>query len=187
MKKLGKHRRLGFGVALLAISAFALTGCFKDGIWIVGQQVQPGLYRSMGADSGKQCVYKRLGAEGQLNGEGMAYVGNGPQYLQVFPADSRITSEGCQLWVAAPDNQSARPEGAPYPDGMWRVGVDISTGRYRSAGSTTCEWRKLSNAGHDSAAIISQGTIASGTTFELEVTADTAFFWTRGCMGWHRI
>jgi hypothetical protein len=173
--------------ALAAAVALAATACYRDGTWIVYQQIQPGLYRSMGADPGRLCGYMRLGPQGQVHGDGFANDTDGPQYVEVAPTDHSFTTRSCQMWVAAPADQSALPGGPPIPDGMWRVGVDVSPGVYGARGSAICTWKRLSNARHDATSVIEEGTIGIGGFEVLTIQANDAFFETRGCEHWDRV
>jgi hypothetical protein len=175
-------------MAVLATAvALMAAACYRDGTWIVYQQIQPGLYRSMGAEPGRLCVYQRMGAGGVLHGEAFANDTNGPQYIEVAPTDVSFRTSGCQMWVAAPIDQSALPGGPPIPEGTWRVGVDIAPGVYSTTGSATCDWARLSNARHDGTSQIEHGELGPNEFKLLVIDANDAFFETRGCKPWERV
>ena len=183
-------KRTASVLALAAVASMLLTSCFRDGIWIVGVDIQPGLYRSLDAEPGRLCYYRRLdanGAEISTLGDNFSSRGNGPQYVEVAPGDASLETSGCEMWVAAPPDQSALPAGPTLPDGMWRVGVDIAPGTYSAGGSATCEWQRLSNARHDVTSVIESGLIAAGQFKLVTVSANDSFFWTRGCEPWQRL
>lgn len=73
-----------------------------DGMWLVGKQVKPGVYRST---AGIRCYWERLaGLSGKyvdlLDNGGFR---NGPTLVQILAADFAFTSQGCGAWERVSD------------------------------------------------------------------------------------
>jgi len=80
--------------------------------------------------------------------------------------------------------QSASPTGAnatSFADGMYEVGSAIQGGQYRTDGSDTCYWAKLSTG--DTNSIIENNLGAGPQT----VTIDSPFFESEGCGSWTKV
>jgi hypothetical protein len=69
---------------------------FGDGIFLVGRDIAPGLYR---ADGTSDCYWKRLS---DLSGDLDAILANdnavGQVYVEVLPTDAAFSTEGCGTW-----------------------------------------------------------------------------------------
>ena len=114
-----------------------VPGAFGDGTFRVGTGgIQPGTYRTAGSTN---CYWARLLAFGVsdilANG-----AGSGPAVVTILPTDGGFQSIGCGTWHL---NAPAVPTATPG-DGVWRVGVDIQPGTYRSSGGDPCYWALLS-------------------------------------------
>lgn len=113
-----------------------VPGSFVDGIYAVGTgDVQPGTYRAAGSTN---CFWERLLALSNQEVLGNR-AGSGPSMVTILPTDGAFRSTGCGTWVR---NAPAVPTAAPGP-GVWRVGVDIQPGTYRSSGGETCFWARI--------------------------------------------
>jgi hypothetical protein len=109
---------------------------FGDGIFRIGAGgIQPGTYRTVGTTN---CYWSRLSVFGGLdilaNG-----AGSGPAVVTIFSTDGGFQSTGCGTWLL---NAHAVPTATPG-DGVWRVGLDIQPGTYRSSGGDPCYWARL--------------------------------------------
>jgi hypothetical protein len=121
------------GVALAAPSqAVPGTTIPGDGTYIVGGDIQPGVYRSQGSDS---CYWKRLsGFSGSLHDIIANNLASGPQVVQVAPTDAAFVTARCGKWTlasaaggapwAAPSLPIATVPSAPPAAG----GVDLNLG-----------------------------------------------------------
>jgi hypothetical protein len=127
---------LRVGTRCSSFTAPVIPGTFGDGIFRVGAGgIQPGTYRTAGTAS---CYWARLwvfgGSDILANG-----AGSGPAVVTIFPDDGGFESRGCGTWLL---NAPAVPTATPG-DGVWRVGVDIQPGTYRSSGGDPCYWARL--------------------------------------------
>jgi hypothetical protein len=128
------------GVALAAPSqAVPGTTIPGDGTYVVGVDLQPGVYRSQGSDS---CYWKRLsGFSGSLHDIIANNLASGPQVVQIAATDAAFVTERCGTWTltsaaggapwAAPNPPVApmRPPVAPAPPATPpRGGVDLNVG-----------------------------------------------------------
>jgi hypothetical protein len=114
----------------------ALGTSFTDGIYKVGTGgIQPGTYRAAGSAN---CYWARLLALSNpeiLNNR----AGSGPSVVTILPTDGGFQSTGCGTWVL---NAPGVPTASPGP-GVWRVGIDIQPGTYRTSGGEACSWARL--------------------------------------------
>jgi hypothetical protein len=74
-----------------------------DGVFIVGIDVQPGMYKSAGPTRGTYCWWYRhstIGTQGSSAGD-VIQDGNsaGPQYVVIAPSDATFETEQCSTWV----------------------------------------------------------------------------------------
>lgn len=107
-----------------------------DGTFRVGTSgIEPGTYRTAGMTS---CYWARLLAFGVPDALAND-AGSGPAVVTILPTDGGFQSIGCGTWrLNAPAVPTAHPG-----DGVWRVGVDIQPGTYRSSGGDACSWARL--------------------------------------------
>ena len=114
---------------------------FGDGTWRVGVDIVAGTYRTEGTDS---CYWERLSG---FTGKFSDILANdnlpGPAVVAIRSSDAGYTSKRCGTWVLA---DTAKPEhpSTEVSDGTWRVGVDIVAGTYRTEGTDSCYWERLS-------------------------------------------
>lgn len=115
-------------------------GSFRDGTKLVGKDIEPGTYR---ADGGTRCYWARLAG---LGGEISDLLANGsesgPMIVTISRSDKAFESRRCGIWV--PD-LSAITDGvdAPFGDGHFIVGTDISAGTWRADSPSRCYWARL--------------------------------------------
>lgn len=115
---------------------------FKDGVYLVNQDIAPGTYRSTG--KGAACYWERDGEGDEILHNHFGLTGG---VVTIQPTDYRFESKRCGPWVAldpnnkvglAPDQQAA-----PKKDGFYVVGVDIAPGVWKSTGtSARCYWER---------------------------------------------
>ena len=164
---------LRVGTRCSSFSAPTVPGTFGDGIFRVGVGgIPPGTYRTAGAAS---CYWARLsvvgGSDVLANG-----AGSGPAVVTIFPDDGGFQSRGCGTWQL---NAPAVPTATPG-DGVWRVGVDIKPGTYRSPGGDACYWARLNGFAGNSQIEIHLG---SGPTMVTINPTDVGFE-SRKCGNW---
>ena len=85
--------------AVLGVVLLALTGCFGDGTWVVGNgegEMPPGVYT---AEAGPPCHWARYqgGTPGFITAENWAV---NRMFVEIIPQDNRFLSENCGTWVA---------------------------------------------------------------------------------------
>jgi hypothetical protein len=75
----------------------------SDGTYLVGTDIQPGLWRSDGGTDGMPCYWKRLsGLSGSLDDIIQNNVSDGPQVVQIQPTDKAFVTAHCQNWHKSP-------------------------------------------------------------------------------------
>lgn len=98
-----------------------------DGVYRVGTQIKPGLYKATGTGAG--CYWARLsGFSGLLKDVKANYFGSARTYVQINAGDAGFESHGCGSWT------TVTPTGPRATrittDGIYRVGIDILPGTY---------------------------------------------------------
>jgi hypothetical protein len=128
---------------------------FGDGTHIVGTDIAAGTYRN--SSSSGYCYWERLSGFGgsfdEIIANGLATY---RQVVTIKETDAGFSSTDCGTWSQdlSPITESAT---APFGDGMYLVGVDIAPGTWRSEGSSSCYWERLSGFGGDPGEIIANG------------------------------
>jgi hypothetical protein len=67
-----------------------------------------------------------------------------------------------------------------FGDGLYRVGIDIAAGNYRTSGGKDCYWERLNNLSGGFTGIIANGEPTEPTTVRV-LTSDKAFSVHGGC------
>lgn len=162
---------------------------FGEGAKVVGQDIQPGTYRSTGPGEGlfSACYWERLTGWGGTVDEIIA--NNFADYRQVVTiqeGDVGFNSHGCGEWTA---DLSAITESldAPFTDGTWIIGVDISAGTWQSEvpSSDGCYWERVSGFGGRLDDILANN--FADTQQVVTISASDAGFQTHGCGTWTKI
>ncbi|MEV0176515.1 hypothetical protein AB0I00_36080 [Streptomyces sp. NPDC050803] len=159
-----------------------------DGDFQVGSDVKPGTYRSTGNTDGL-CYWERAK---DSSGEMDSLLANdnvvGTSYVTVKATDKLFTSSDCNDWEAVDEKAKG---GSPASEmsgdgGMFRVGVDIAPGTYKSTGNTddSCYWERTKDADHSIDSIIANNNV-SGTAV-VTISASDAYFKTAGCQDWKK-
>jgi hypothetical protein len=154
---------------------------FHDGTLRVGQDVQPGTYRTRSGSPG--CYFARLkGFSGQL--EDIAANGNtnGPAVVTITAADKGFQSRGCATWTS--DLSAITNSPTSFGDGDFIVGTDIQPGSYRSNGPGGCYYARLSGFSHELPDIIANDN-AQGPAVVTVAPGDKGFE-SSGCGTWTR-
>ena len=158
-----------------------------DGDFEVGGDVKPGLYRSTGnKDAG--CYWERAK---DASAETDSILANdnvtGTSYVEIKASDKLFKSSGCGTWEAV----DAKAKGAPGTTlkgdgGMFKVGVDIAPGTYRSTGNkdAECYWERSKDASHGTDSILANDNV-TGTAI-VKVGASDAYFKSSGCGDWKK-
>ena len=152
---------------------------FGNGTHAVPSDVQPGTYRSTGRAT---CYWMRMaGFGGELN-DIIANGNNAPEIVTIKARDAGFQTQGCGRWAPVKDTAPATPA-AEFGDGTYAVAVHIAPGKYRSNGSGTCYWARLSDFGHELDGIIANG---NNPTI-VQIAQSDAGFTSFGCGSWSRL
>ncbi|MEU9864574.1 hypothetical protein AB0D99_27230 [Streptomyces sp. NPDC047971] len=156
-----------------------------DGDFEVGKDVKPGLYRTSGNEDA-MCYWERAK---DSSGDTDSILANdnvtGTSYVEVKPSDKLFKSSGCKEWEAVDAKSTGSPKAAPKGDGgMYKVGLDIAPGTYKSTGNTddSCYWERAKDASHGTDSILANNNV-SGTAI-VKVSKSDAYFKTSGCGDW---
>jgi hypothetical protein len=69
------------------------------GTFLVGEDIQPGTYRSPGANDDGQCYWQRLSGLSGTNDDYIAYgSAEGPQVVTISPSDVAFKIQDCLPW-----------------------------------------------------------------------------------------
>ena len=117
-----------------------------NGIYFVGSEIQPGIYRTKGVDTSLYgCNWQRLSGFGAENNNIIVnyYEDRGlPTIVEIAQSDKGFKTQGCGKWyqesIPVADNLES------FTDGAFIVGVDIQPGVYKSSVQTGCYWERLS-------------------------------------------
>ncbi|MFF8608779.1 hypothetical protein ACF06X_22870 [Streptomyces sp. NPDC015346] len=156
-----------------------------DGDFEVGTDVKPGLYRTSG-NKDAMCYWERAK---DSSGETDSILANdnvtGTSYVLIKPTDKLFKSSGCAEWEAVDEKATGTPKTTLKGDGgMFKVGVDIAPGTYKSTGNEDdgCYWERSKDASHSTDAILANNNV-SGTAI-VKVSKSDAYFKTSGCGDW---
>lgn len=151
---------------------------FRDGTYIVGQDIPPGTYRNRAA---ARCYWERLkGFGGGLDDILANSISPGPAIVTILPTDKGFHSSTCGVFTQDLSAITASPA-SPFGDGTYIVNVDVAPGRWRSDGAGTCYWARLSSfTGRDD---IIANSIAKGPSI-VEISPGDRGFNSSGCGTW---
>jgi hypothetical protein len=107
-----KARQLIAAAAMVAIGCIAPAGrataapiypvpfMQHDGTYLVGTEIKPGLYLTLGGAGGGTCSWSRLSSVGSGDATNTIDHGESPdaQYAVVAPTDKAFETHGCQAW-----------------------------------------------------------------------------------------
>ncbi|MFD3994807.1 hypothetical protein [Streptomyces sp. NPDC058583] len=156
-----------------------------DGDFEVGADAKPGLYRSTGnKDAG--CYWERAK---NASGDPDSILANdnvtGTSYVEIKASDKLFKSSGCGTWEAVDAKAKGTPGTTLKGDGgMFKVGVDIAPGTYRSTGNkdAECYWERSKDASHGTDSILANDNV-TGTAI-VKVSATDGYFKTTTCGDW---
>lgn len=162
-----------------------------DGTFQVGSDVKPGTYRTTGNDALDGCYWERAK---DSTGEMDSIIANdnvtGASYVTIKATDKIFKSNGCNDWEAVPDKAPAG--GSPKTEfsgkgGMYRVGVDIAPGTYKSAGNSEdalCYWERDKDALHGLESIAANENVTGAGV--VTIAPGDAYFKTNDCNDWKK-
>ena len=155
---------------------------FSDGTHRVGEDIQPGTYRTREGSSG--CYYARLaGFSGELDEILANDNTNDPAIITIAPTDAGFESRRCATWTQ--DLSAITDNTTTFEDGTYIVGTDIEPGTYRSSGSSGCYYARLSGfSGGLENLIANDNTDAPAV---VEIAPTDAGFESKRCGTWTKI
>lgn len=163
----GQGSTTGGGAATAAPTAAAPSNTFKPGTYLVGSDIQPGIYEGKTADS---CYWSRLkDVSGSLDSILANDNSVGQFYIEVVQGDYALKI-GCEI---APMASVAKPAAflTSLPPGTYLIGRDIEAGTFKGqAGSDTCYWARLKNVNGGVDSIIANDN--SNGQYFIQVSAD---------------
>lgn len=153
---------------------------FGSGKKLVGTEVAFATYRTRSASAG--CYWERLtGLGGTLSEIGANDNTSGPAVVTIVAGDVAFNSSRCARWTQDLSAITSDPN-APFGDGTFIVGVDISPGVWRSDGAGNCYWQRQRGFTGELSDIIANDN-ASGPTIVQIGAADKGFSSSR-CGKW---
>lgn len=157
-----------------------------SGTYLVGQDFQAGVYRSIGNAS---CYWERArNAGGALSSIIANDIGAGQRLVYVRSTDKVFRTSRCHTWIRVPSSVlKSKSKSITIPgNGSYLVGSDFRPGTYRSSGNTSsCYWERARSADGTGGSIIANG-ISTGQLVVTVATGDSVFRTTR-CAAWKRI
>lgn len=147
---------------------------FGSGMFIVGDEIQPGLYRN----DGSITYWERLaGYSGELDDILSNGLPEGPAYVEIKESDEAFSSQGSGEWILIDDNYEGELL-TEFGDGQYLVGVDIEPGKYRNDNASGGYWARLSGFDGELDNIISNDIIEGSVIVEIS-PSDYGFETTR--------
>lgn len=117
----------------------------KDGFYVIGWDIAPGLWRSTG--TGANCYWERQNVTQDIIDNDIGFAGGA---AMIQPTDFVFYTKGCGDWVMLDSNNlpalPADKQQAPKKDGIYIIGLNMAPGKWRSNGAgEKCYWEKLTN------------------------------------------
>ena len=113
---------------------------FEDGDYMVGTDIQPGIYRTRTASIG--CYYSRLrGFGGGISDIISNENTNAPTIVTIATTDKGFSSKHCGTWIQ--DLSAITTNQTTFEDGTFIVNTDILPGTYKSSGDVGCYYSRL--------------------------------------------
>lgn len=120
---------------------------FKDGMYLVNEQIAPGTYRSDPKAKGGSCYWKRTSEGDDILSNDYTLPG---ALVTIQSSDYKFESRGCGTWtmidLAAPPVLPIEQQVAPKVDGHYMVGIDMAPGLWWNDGkSSKCYWERANS------------------------------------------
>ncbi|MER6343404.1 hypothetical protein ACWC10_02975 [Streptomyces sp. NPDC001595] len=158
-----------------------------DGDFQVGSDIKPGTYRTTG-NTDDMCYWERAkDASGEMDSLLANDNVSGTSYVTIKDTDKIFKSSGCNDWEAVDTKAKGSPaDKMAGSGGMFRVGVDIAPGTYKSTGNTDdmCYWERAKDADHSIDSIIANNNVSGSAV--VTISASDAYFKTSGCQDWKK-
>lgn len=143
---------------------------FGEGTHIIGEDIQPGIYRNEGGVN----YWARLSG---FSGEISEVIANGslqsgPLIVEILETDKGFESQGAGLWYLIDDSYIPKLL-TEFGDGYYIVGKDIEPGTYRSDGAEY--WARLKDFTGGIDSIIANGAFEEGSKIVQISSSDVGF------------
>lgn len=116
---------------------------FSDGTYRIGTDIPAGTYRTRRDAAG--CYWEReSGFSGSSSDIKANNFTNAHDVVTIDPSDAGFKTNGCGIWTSDLSALTQSPT-APFSDGTWIVGTDISSGTWSAPGGSGCYWARLSD------------------------------------------
>lgn len=162
----------------------AKTKTYGSGTYVVGEDIEPGLYKS----EGNIIYWARLSGFGGAVEDILAN-GNpqGAEVVEIKETDKGFETTGSGSWFKIEEDNQQGELLTEFGDGTYIVGKDIEPGTYRSDGNVQIigYWARLSNFTGELDAIIANGNPEGSVV--VEITPNDAGFQTTGSGTWKKI
>jgi len=155
---------------------------FGSGLKLVGRDIAPGTYRSVGGDF---CYWERISALYSASRSIIANaIGYGPWIVTIAATDKAFDSRRCGTWTLDLSPITNSPTN-PFGPGMYFVGKDIAPGTWQSDGGDVCYWERLSGFSGQLRDIKENDLVAGPTVVVIE-PGDQGFY-SHDCGTWTRL
>jgi hypothetical protein len=185
-----KLKRVGAAAAGAGLLA-ALTGCFPDGVWKIGNgpgEVKPGVYAT--------GVLPTAGCGVAVNvadtSDGLPHTIDGnsfPAGRSIYEVPrvlhGQLVSVHCGIWGEASPT-SYNPKRTAATVGVYRVPVDLEPGTYTAPAGKGCLWFVYTSLSYVDGSMRLAGQAAPGHTATVTIKATDRAFYTFDCGGWTR-
>jgi hypothetical protein len=155
---------------------------FGDGIFQVGKDIQPSIYRTHVGSS--NCYYARLkGFSGSLDDILANDNTDAPAIVTIKSSDKGFESQNCGTWTK--DLSQITTGKTSFGDGMFLIGTDITPGTYRDTGGDNCYYARLSGFSGDISDILANNNVSAPTI--VTISSSDKGFKSQGCGTWKKI
>jgi hypothetical protein len=158
---------------------------FGDGAWAIGSgsgAIPAGTYRTRTGNSG--CYWSRRSGFSESVDDVIAVsVSNNHQVVTISPTDALFVTQGCGTWTSDLSAITTSPF-APFADGTWIVGTDISAGRWVAPGGPACFWERRSSFGGQFSDVTENQNAVTNPVVNLQ-DGDRAFY-SENCGTWSK-
>jgi putative cell wall-binding protein len=155
---------------------------FGNGIHQVGPGLPAGTYRTRANATG--CYWARLsGFSGELTDILANGISNSRVVVTIEPGDVGFESDNCGTWT---NDLSAVTSSltAPFSDGQYIVGTDISAGTWSAPGGPQCYWEREADFSGGTSSIIANDVTVTNPI--VTISSSDAGFKTDNCGTWSR-
>ena len=156
---------------------------YKSGTYMVGSEIEPGLYKSEGNVSYWARLSDFTGSFDDIitNGNPM----NGSELVEINENDKGFETSGSGYWYKIDPTTYTGESLTSFSDGTYLVGKDIQPGTYKNTGSVNY-WARLSGFSGDLNDILANGNPMDSTEIVKILPSDKGFT-TSGGGTWNKV